>query len=799
MTGIDQELQFIEEELAAIERRKAELVQRQSQLLAQQQSLIPVITQPGPISMTTQQKVDLFIDLFQGRNDIYAMRWENKQGRSGYSVACANEWQRGICNKPKVKCGECNYREYLPLDKQAVYDHLAGKKTIGLYPLSTEDQCWLLAADFDKTDWQQAAAAFRQACDDWGVSCAVERSRSGNGAHVWVFFEQAIAAKDARRLGFALLDKAMEQHAGLSFDSYDRLFPNQDMMPTGGFGNLIALPLQYLPRKSGNSSFINEQFEPYPDQWGYLASVPKVSAKKFYESLARVSADNDQGLKASVADVKPWERSLPIKEVQISGCPESLNLVLANKLYLPIAQMPQALIARLKRLTSFSNPAFFKTQALRFSTNGIPRFICLAEIDQGYLALPRGCMDGVTALLEEQSITIDIEDKRDSGQHLGGMKFLGELRKDQKKAVTELCKHDVGVLQAPTAFGKTVVAIGMIHKRKVNTLILVHSRQLLDQWRERLSSFLTGVDVGVIGAGKRKATGQIDVATYQSLINKKDNTVDEALFQYGQVIIDECHHISAPNYERLLSEVHARYVMGVTATPERLDGHQPIIFMQAGPIRHIAKAVNQQEFERRVVMRSLYQMPPLEITKAERLHIADVYRWLMTHEIRNQQIVEDVLASVSEQRNPILLTERREHAELLGELLGQRGVTYELLRGGMGVKARKAVEERLDDAQVLIATGKYIGEGFDLPRLDTLFLVLPISWKGSLAQYAGRIHRQAEGKEKVIIHDYVDYSLLMLERMFRKRQRGYEALGYTITEPEKAPGLVQASLQLNAI
>lgn len=399
MTVIDQELQSIEEELAAIDQRKAELIQRQSQLLAQQQSLIPVIAQLDPISMTTQQKVDLFIDLFQGRNDIYAMRWENKQGRSGYSVACANEWQQGVCNKPKVKCGECSHRAYLPFDKQVVYDHLAGKKMVGLYPLSTGDQCWLLAADFDKADWQQAVTAFRQACDDWDISCAVERSRSGNGAHVWIFFEQAIAAKDARRLGFALLDKAMEQHAGLSFESYDRLFPNQDAMPAGGFGNLIALPLQYLPRKAGNSSFINAQFQAYPDQWGYLASLPKVSAKQFYECLSRVSADGSNGKGVPVAGVKPWERNLPATKSQISGCPESLELVLANKLYLPIVLLPQALIARIKRIASFSNPLFFKTQALRFSTNGIPRFICLAEIEQGYLALPRGCIDDVVVLL----------------------------------------------------------------------------------------------------------------------------------------------------------------------------------------------------------------------------------------------------------------------------------------------------------------------------------------------------------------------------------------------------------------
>lgn len=765
MTEIAQALQAIEKELAEIERRKEELVQRQFHLLAQQSSKVP---ESESKSLTTQQKIDLFISLFKGRDDIYALRWENAQGRSGYSVACANEWQQGICNKPRVKCSECRYHQYLPLDIQVVYDHLSGKKTVGLYPLSKDNQCWLLATDFDKADWRQAVVAFRQVCSDWGIACAVERSRSGNGAHTWIFFEQAIAAEDARRLGFALLDQAMEQHAGLSFESYDRLFPNQDSMPTGGFGTLIALPLQHQPRKSGNSLFINERFEPYPDQWIFLACVPKVSVKQIQACLARAGANNDsKGKKALSSDMKPWERSLPVKKVQISGCSESINLVVANKLYLSTANLPQALLARLKRLASFANPAFFKAQALRFSTNGIPRFICLAEIDQGYLALPRGCMDEMMVLLDEQSVSVAIEDKRESGRHLKGLKFLGELRTDQKKAVTELCKYDVGVLQAPTAFGKTVTAIAMIHKRKVNTLILVNSRQLLDQWQERINSFLSGIEVSVIGAGKRKANGQVDVATYQSLINKKDYTVDAMLFEYGQIIIDECHHISAPNYDRLLSEVHARYVLGVTATPERLDGHQPIIFMQAGPIRHSAKAINQQEFECRVITRSLYQAPPLEISKAEsRPHIADVYRWLMHHQARNRQIIDDVLMTVNARRNPILLTERREHAELLGELLAQHDVTYEMLRGGMGVKARKAVAERLDDTQALIATGKYIGEGFDLPRLDTLFLALPISWKGSLAQYAGRIHRQAEGKEQLIIYDYVDHSLPMLERMF---------------------------------
>ncbi len=790
MNKTDQELQLIERELAMLDSKRIALLEKKKALLLG----VPSTTRPDIdiLVLSTQQKVGLFTRLFRGRDDIHAVRWQNKQGRSGYSVGCANEWQQGLCNKPKIKCGECCNRAFLPLNEQAIYDHLSGKSTIGLYPLSLDDQCWLLAVDFDKSDWQQAVTAFRQACCAWGICCAIERSRSGDGAHVWIFFDQAITAKDARRFGFALLDKAMEHHAGLSFDSYDRLFPSQDSLPTGGFGNLIALPLQRSPRGSGNSVFIDEGFVVYPDQWVFLSSIQKTSVKQVNDCLALSDSVNaDLG-----EDSKPWERSLPVDKDIIDGCPEVIEIVLANRIYFPVDNFPQALLARLKRMASFSNPVFFKTQALRFSTHGIPRFICLAHIEQGYLSLPRGCFDDAVALLEQQNIRVSFDDKRRAGQKLRGLKFTGVLRKDQKKAVSEISRHDVGVLQAPPAFGKTVVAIGLIHKRKVNTLILVHSRALLDQWKERLMLFLTGADIGIIGGGKRKASGQVDIATYQSLINRKDNSVDELLFQYGQIIIDECHHISAPNYEMLLGEVHAKYVVGVTATPERQDGHQPIIFMQAGPIRHIAKSSGQQKFEQRVITRALCHTPPLELTQSDtRLHIADVYRWLMNHKIRNQQIVDDIVSAVIDQRNPIVLTERRDHALLLGDLLGKKEVDFEILRGGMKVREREAVMAALESTQVLIATGKYIGEGFDLPKLDTLFLALPISWKGSLAQYAGRIHRRVAGKEKVIIYDYVDYSLPMLQRMFQRRQKGYDALGYAVIDSQ-VDGLVQAPLQL---
>ncbi|MEN8251018.1 MAG: DEAD/DEAH box helicase family protein [Bacteroidota bacterium] len=674
MPSIDQELDIIKIKLANLEQEK-KILQEKYQKLLESKSIALENTNANAQHevLSTDQKVKLFAYLFKGRDDIYAVRWENKQGRVGYSIACSNEWQPVICNKPKVKCSECSNRSFKPLNQQAIFDHLSGNQTIGLYPLLSNNHCWLLAADFDKANWQLDVTAFYEACVEINIPCAIERSRSGNGAHIWIFFDNPIPAKDARNFGFLLLDKAMENHAGLSFDSYDRLFPNQDIMPDGGFGNLIALPLQYVPRKSSNSVFVDSNFDAYPEQWSFLTSLNRVKVKRIYECLevggSSKTIDNEE--------MKPWEKGLPIAKDSISGCPKTLTIVLANRIYIPTDVLPQALLARLKRTASFSNPVFFKTQALRFSTHGIPRFICLAHIEQGYLSLPRGCLDDVLIILEQQLISAEFDDKRKMGQRIKKVQFKGELRKDQKKAVNELSKFDVGILHAPTAFGKTVVAIGLIYKRKVNTLILVHSRQLLDQWKERLEMFLDGVDVGVMGGGKHKPTGQIDVATYQSMINRKDNSVDQHLFDYGQIIIDECHHISAPNYDRLLSEVHAKYVLGITATPQRQDGHEPIIFMQAGSIRYTVKSGAREQFEQQVVVTELNTIPPVELLNNEtRPHIADVYRWLMEYPDRNKQIIDDVVNEVEKKRNPIILTERREHAVILGELLAEQKVSF---------------------------------------------------------------------------------------------------------------------------
>ncbi len=631
--------------------------------------------------------------------------------------------------------------------------------------------------DFDKGDWRADVRALAQACRGENVLYLVEISRSGAGAHLWIFFAEAISAGSARALGFKLLDKTMELHPGLSFDSYDRLFPNQDTMPDGGFGNLIALPLQHEARNRGCTVFVDDDLTPHPDQWALLSRQKTLSLTQL-EKLVGRETDVD----VTVDAVLPWEQSLPIETGMISGCPERLTLVLANHIYMKLSGIPGTLAVRIKRMASFANPVFFKTQALRFSTHGIPRYISCARIEQGYLSVPRGCFDELQASLLEQGITVDVDDHRISGQLLSGVSLKAKLRGDQNKAVKALAQHDTGILHAPTAFGKTVTAIGMIAKRQVNTLILTHSRQLLDQWKERLETFIEGASIGVIGGGKKKPTGQIDVATYQSLINKKDNTVSHLIREYGQVIIDECHHISAPRYEMLLNEVSARYVIGLTATPDRQDGHQKIMLMVAGPIRHKVRVEHGSQFAQRVIVRERHEMPPPEIYQSgERPHIASVYRWLAQSNARNQDIFRDVASCVRNQANCLLLTERREHAETLATMLAAESISSVVLRGGMRVRERQVAEAQLHKAQVIVATGKYIGEGFDLPRLDTLFLVLPIAWKGTLSQYAGRIHRDAEGKEEVTVYDYLDTGLPMLERMFRKREKGYKAMGYQFT------------------
>ena len=715
-------------DISAIDARLTELEQEKQDLIALRKKL--QASKPAPPvsdSFSPEQKIAIFRSLFRGRTDIFANRWQNRQGRSGYTVACNNEWVQGICNKPKIKCQDCNHRQLSELTDQVIYRHLAGQQVVGLYPLLQDNTCYLLAADFDKGNWQDEVKAMARACNEYRVPHAVEISRSGNGAHLWIFFDEKIPANEARLLGFGLLDKAMEVYPNLTFDSYDRLFPNQDILPEGGFGNLIALPLQRKARQAGNSSFVDAELNVIEDQWQHLAQMKRLSRQELNKILPQISSNSILISEQNVADTRPpWEITAKPNPLVLENPPQQITLTLANHIYFELKALPSALSARLRRLASFSNPVFFKTQALRFSTHGIPRFISCARIERGYLALPRGCLDDALALLKEHKIDVQIEDKREVGAKLSNIKPMITLRKNQLTAVKAICKHDTGILHAPTAFGKTVTAIEIIARRKTNTLILVHSRQLLDQWQERLRTFLPETEIGVIHGGKKKPTRVVDIATYQTLINKKDNTVSPIVQDYGHVIVDECHHVSAPRFEMVLNEVRARYVLGLTATPERQDGHQKIIFMATGPIRHKVKSSSGESFEQEVQIHRLYDIPPLHLTQPEvRPKITDAYRWIMENEKRTQRIVSDVIDKVHEGRHPIILTERRDHAETLNDLLNESGIDSIILKGAMKAAERRRIDEHLHSAQVVVATGKYVGEGLTCPGWTHCFLLCP--------------------------------------------------------------------------
>lgn len=738
-------------------------------------------------NLSTEQKIALFRRLFRGRTDVYPIRWEKKDGsKSGYTPACGNEWKVGLCDKKRVKCGECGNRLLLPLADHVIYDHLAGEHVVGVYPLLTDDTCHFLAADFDEADWCDDAKAFAVSCHELGVPAAIEISRSGAGAHAWIFFSSAVPARDARRLGCAIISHACARTRQLKLESYDRLFPNQDTMPKGGLGNLIALPLQKAVREKGFSLFVDDNLQPHPDQWAFLASVRTMSLADLESAILRATGGGhplDVAFITEVDEHEPWKRQ-PLSKKLTGPLPDKLTAVLANQIYFEKAHLPQALMNRLIRLAAFQNPEFYRAQAMRRSTWEFPRIIGCAENYPRHIALPRGCLDAVTKLLDENGIGLELTDERFAGNSLS-LKFSGELRSDQEKAVKAMMAHDTGVLCAPTAFGKTVTAAALIARRGVCTLILVHRTELLKQWQERLRSFLNleKGDLGTIGAGKRKPSGKIDIAVMQSLTRKGE--ISDLIKQYGHIVVDECHHLSAVSFDLLLRQAKARYVLGLTATPVRRDGQQPIIFMQCGPVRHEASRPEGAPRSLTVIPRSL--ATPLNSDSAT--GIQDIFRQLAGSIERSQRIVEDVLRAYRSGRSIIVLTERTEHLDMLELALTGQIENLFALHGRMSRKQRatrlEALEALSGDApRVLLSTGRLVGEGFDHPPLDTLMLAMPISWKGTLQQYAGRLHREHAGKSDVLIYDYVDTGNPVLERMWEKRQRGYKAMGYRIDAPQ---------------
>jgi len=736
--------------------------------------------------LSTPEKVALFRRLFRGRTDVYPVRWESKtSGKSGYAPACANEWRAGICEKPRIKCSDCANRLLVPLSDSVIYGHLAGEHTVGIYPLLADDTCYFLAVDFDEADWKEDAFAFVLSCRKLGVPVALEISRSGNGAHAWVFFAGSVSARDARRLGTAIISHTCVRTRQLKLASYDRLFPNQDTMPKGGFGNLIALPLQKKPRESGRSEFVDAELRPYPDQWAFLASIQPMSPHDIEPTILRVTG-NAHPLDVTFIDEEdqkePWKRSSPASKKLVGPMPKSLTVTLSNLIYFEKTQLPQSLANRLIRLAAFQNPEFYKKQAMRFSVWDEPRVIGCAENYPNHIALPRGCLDAVLELLRDNAIGCELVDERYIGEPID-VAFAGTLRLDQESAVAAMLHHDAGVLCAPTAFGKTVTAAAMIARRGLNTLILVHRTELLNQWQERLQSFLgVGKDVvGTIGGGKAKPTGKIDIAVMQSL--SRQGEINPRVENYGHVIVDECHHIGAASFDAILKRAKAKYVLGLTATPIRRDGQQPIIFMQCGPTRYTAARPSSAPHDLAVTPRTLHT----RIDLPQEAGIQNVFRYLADDPERTAAIATGIENAYLQGRKVLVLTERTEHLESIATALAGRIETLKILHGRITKKLRAALIAELealspDAPRVLLATGKLVGEGFDHPPLDTLVLAMPTSWKGTLQQYAGRLHREHATKTDIRIIDFVDTGHPALLRMWDKRQRGYRAMGYRISE-----------------
>ena len=714
---------------------------------------------------SSQQKVALFRALFRGRDDVYALRWENgRTGRSGWG--------------PAVKGGWANSRgadkELLPLSDEVAAEHLAGRISVGLYPLLVDDTCCLLACDFDGAGWTLDALAYLDAARAVGIPAALERSRSGDGGHVWVFFNDRVPASSARRIGAHLVHEAMTARVELDLTSYDRLFPAQDFLPRQGFGNLIALPLQGECRNKGTTVFLDPStLEPYPDQWEFLASVGRLS-----RGAATVLAGNLGDVPVG-PDVRTYRRPSPLPGSPPP--PASIRASASAMLAVDRIGLPPALLAALKHVASLHNPEFYEKEQNRFWTGGTPRFIrCYREtLDQ--LLLPRGVRSQAEAIAIEAGSRLDVIEaygSTDVVEH----ELQVILRPDQQDAVDALVAHELGVLVAPPGAGKTLMACSLIACHRVPALVIVDRQHLVEQWRERLTTYL-GLDRKRIGllATNRKASGVVDLAMAQGLARRDD--LEEVTKRYGLVVVDECHHVPSVTFERAVRQIPVRRWLGLTATPYRRDRLQAMMAMYCGPIRHrMSESSEVQLLHRELV---IHETVHAEIPGG---HIQEIFRGIVADADRTKLICDDISASVDEGRNSLVLTRWTEHLDAIVEELGRRGLAALVLKGGMSKKARQAIVDQLAQpglvGTVLVATASFLGEGFDCPALDTVFLAFPIRFKGSIVQYVGRILRPTPHKTRVVVHDYVDVEVPTLARMYSERARGYASLGF---HPPKKP------------
>lgn len=775
-----------------------------------------IVTSASP----ARDKLELFRSLFTGRKDVYAHGYRRKDGGIGYTPACANEWEPGICPKAahqRVKCVECSNRIFPELSDAAIIAHFKGnddrfRDVLGQYVLDRNCNTKVLVIDFDKADWKEATNAVRLVAIRRGINAAVERSRSGNGAHIWFFFLEPISAKAAREFGSCLITEAAAHNKTITFEAFDRMLPAQATIPDGGFGNLIALPFQGKAQREGNSVFVDEQFKPFPDQWLYLSQVQLIP-RSTVQDLIEAPGNNPHGpATTTVANKGKRYAQRPRKRLPLTSrdFPSSLSVIQADMLYIPEKSLSPAAQMEIRGLATFANPAFYRAQSMHQSVFGKPRLIDLSELRDGRVAIPRGCKAQLEQLIQEAHVTAHYSDERSTGNPIE-MAFKGTLHPEQQIAADQMLEYEDGIMSAPTGFGKTVIGAYLIAAVGLPALVIVPKTALIAQWKSQLERFLDITDtrepvrtpkgriskkqpplIGQIGGGKTAVSGLIDVASFQSLSGKDSQTgepiVKNLVRNYGLIICDECHHAAAPQLELVLKSAPAKYIYGLSATPERSDGLTRALSMLCGPLRYVIDPKTQaiQQGIQRIV-RPRFTGIRLSAYEPD-ASFNQILDMLCAHAARNELIVDDALEAASNGRHPLILSKRKKHAEELFGLLNDRRHEPILLTGEIGAKERKAILNSLPgfehEHRIIVATESLLSEGFDLSYLDTLFIATPISWDGSVTQQVGRLHRSHEGKQQVEIFDYIDLSIPMLARMYQKRLKTYAKLGYEIYSAE---------------
>ena len=761
---------------------------------------------------------DFFMMFCRGRKDLYDLRYTNpKTGKNGYYTQCFNRWDRGchIQKKDGVRCKDCELRAYKPVTLPLIKAYMNGtdpngNDVVAIYPMLENNLCQLLVFDFDNhvkgaeqedyanidDRWKEEINALRRICKNLDVDAVVERSRSGRGAHLWIFFKEMLPARLARKFGFALLEKGAESVNLKSFKYYDRMIPTQDALPEGGLGNVIALPLQGMALKSGNSAFVDENWNAYEDQLKVLAGTRRLTRQEIEDYLSLWYStgftSEDNGTDA------PWDKNSEIEAGSVKGV---VRIVLADRIYIDSSGMSNKTKRQLRRMATFSNKQYFQNQAMDMPNYDESRFIYLGSDEGKYIVLPRGLREDILKKFDNAGIRYKIEDKRTQGRELN-ISFKGELRESQIPAAETMLENETGILHAATAFDKTVVCCDMIARRGISTLILVDRADLMNQWIKRLDEFLdideelpeyqtkTGRTrkrkslLGNLQGAHDTLTGIVDVAMIRSL--KKKDGFHPMLKEYAQVYFDECHHAASESAIEVLQEINAKYVYGVTATPKRGDGKEKINEFLLGPIRYRFTAkerAEEQNIDHLVYPRFTRTVKPHHLSKTP--YGNDAYELIRNNDVRDEQIIRDVADCVQAGRTPVVLTKYVDHANKLSERLKKYADRLILLTGANGTKARRAQVKELNevddsDSLILVGTGSLLGEGFDFPRLDTLFMATPVSGENVVEQYVGRLNRDYDGKENVIVYDYVDSHIPKFDKMYAARLKAYKKIGYEL-------------------